>query len=122
MTPLEKDYYHILGVQPIATPEQIKEAYRKLAKKYHPDARAVGPEDKHEPNVDKFRDVAEAYAVLSVRESRVNYDLTRKKNPDSYKPVSDRQFEMDNRRDLRDKAGLTAKDRPVRGSYAEERL
>jgi len=38
--------------------------------------------EEHEPNADKFRDVAEAYAVLSQRESRVNYDLTRKRNPD----------------------------------------
>lgn len=76
----------------------------------------------HEPNADKFRDVAEAYSVLSVRDSRVNYDLTRKKNPDVYKPVSKEESDMIQRRDKRDKRGLTPKDQPVRGSYAEERL
>jgi hypothetical protein len=66
--------------------------------------------------------VVEAYSVLSVRESRVSYDLTRKKNPDSYKPVSETQYNMENRRELRNKAGVTAKAAPLRGSYAEERL
>lgn len=69
-----------------------------------------------------FRDVTEAYAVLSVRESRVSYDLSRKKNPDLYKPISEKQNEMDNRRDLRDKRGVTPKESAARGSYAEERL
>jgi hypothetical protein len=61
--------------------------------------------------------------VLSVRDSRVNYDLSRKKNPDLYKAaVSDFQFDMENRRDKRDKSGMIPRDKPVRGSYAEERL
>jgi DnaJ-class molecular chaperone len=90
IAPLEKDYYNILGLNATATPEQIKEAYRKLAKRYHPDVRSSSPNEVHEPNPDKFRDVAEAYAVLSVRESRVNYDLTRKKNPDLYKQMSEK--------------------------------
>ena len=86
---IEKDYYTILGIPSTSTPEQIKDAYRTLVKKYHPDARAVSKGQPHEPNVEKFRNVAEAYSVLSVRESRVSYDLTRKKNPDSYKPISE---------------------------------
>ncbi len=61
--------------------------------------------------------------MLSVRDSRVNYDLSRKKNPDLYKAaVSDFQFDMENRRDKRDKSGMIPRDKPVRGSYAEERL
>ena len=40
ITTIEKDYYRILEVTPTSTPEQIKEAYRRLVKKYHPDARA----------------------------------------------------------------------------------
>jgi hypothetical protein len=60
--------------------------------------------------------------VLSVRESRVNYDLTRKKNPDSYKPVSQKQFDMEHRKEMRNKMGVTSKDKPMRGTYAEERL
>ena len=70
----------------------MKDAYRKLVKRFHPDARA-SPDSKadlYEPNVDKFRDVAEAYSVLSVRESRIIYDLNRKKNPEHYKPISER--------------------------------
>lgn len=61
LTPIEKDYYSILEIPSTSTPEQIKEAYRKLVKRYHPDTRAVAKTDKHEPNIDKFRDVAEAY-------------------------------------------------------------
>jgi DnaJ-class molecular chaperone len=109
-------------LQSAATPEQIKEAYRKLVKKFHPDARASQMTDIHEPNADKFRNVTEAYQVLSLRESRVNYDITRKKNPDAYKPMSAKEEELVNRRDTRDKKGLTPKDKPLRGSYAEERL
>ena len=41
ITPLEKDYYFILNLPATATPEQIKEQYRKLAKKYHPDVRTT---------------------------------------------------------------------------------
>ena len=67
MTPLEKDYYNILKVPTSATPEQIKEAYRGLVKRYHPDARVAQDIQDHEPNVDKFRDVTEAYQILSVR-------------------------------------------------------
>jgi len=107
-----------------ATPEQIKDAYRKLVKRYHPDARLTRGEEvkEQEPNADKFRDVAEAYGVLSVRESRVQYDLSRKKNPDLYKGMSDVDFIMEQRRDMRDKRGLTPKDKPERGSYADQRL
>jgi DnaJ-class molecular chaperone len=72
----EKDYYFILGVPSTATLEQIKEAYRVSVKKYHPDV--VGSE---EPDSAKFRDVMEAYGILSIRESRASYDLLRKKNP-----------------------------------------
>lgn len=84
--PQEKDYYKILGVETTATPEQIKDAYRELAKKHHPDV--VGSA----PDADKFRNVMEAYGVLSVRESKVNYDLMRRKNPDAYREVSESEF------------------------------
>ena len=89
MTTLEKDYYTILDIQVTATPEQIKDQYRRLAKKYHPDVKSSDKNMEHQPNPDLFRDVVEAYQVLSVRESRANYDLSRKKNPDLYKAVSD---------------------------------
>ena len=64
---LQKDYYAILGVQPHATNEDIKEAYRNLAKKHHPDVRSsAGEPGDFDPDVEKFRDVVEAYQVLSV--------------------------------------------------------
>ena len=105
MTPLEKDYYRILNVPASATNEQIKDQYRKLAKKYHPDARIADKTADHTPNADVFRDVVEAYQVLSVRESRVNYDLQRRKNPDLFKGMSEFEFNLEHRRDFRDKRG-----------------
>jgi curved DNA-binding protein CbpA len=76
----------------------------------------------HEPNADLFREVVEAYQVLSVAQSRANYDLSRKKNPDLYKPMSAAEFDMTLRRDKRDRSGVIPKDKPARGSYAEDRL
>ena len=81
--PREKNYYSILGLERTATPEQIKEAYRELAKQYHPDITGGTTKD-----AEKFRDVMEAYGILSVKESRVNYDLSMKRNPDQYKEMS----------------------------------
>ena len=72
-----KDYYDILGLDPSATEEDIKVAYRKLAKMYHPDINAT--DSNHEPNAEKFRDVAEAYSVLSYHESRLRYNTVRKR-------------------------------------------
>jgi curved DNA-binding protein len=63
-----KDYYEILGVQRDATPEQIKSAYRKLARKYHPD---VSKETDAEV---RFKEMGEAYKVLKDPESRASYD------------------------------------------------
>jgi curved DNA-binding protein len=64
-----KDYYHILDVSKNSTPEEIKKAYRKLAKKYHPDA---NPGDKLAE--EKFKDINEAYEVLSDEDKRKRYD------------------------------------------------
>ena len=89
VTVLEKDYYSILDVPVTATPEQIKEQYRRLAKKYHPDVRTADKTVEHQPNAEMFRDVAEAYQILSVPETRASYDLSRKKNPEQYKGMSD---------------------------------
>jgi len=65
-----KDYYQILGVTRGASDEEIKRAYRKLARKYHPD---VNPGDKKAE--ERFKDISEAYAVLSDKEKRSQYDL-----------------------------------------------
>lgn len=64
-----QDYYKILGVQRDADPKAIKEAYRELALKYHPDRNREDPEA-----VNRMKDVNEAYAVLSHADKRREYD------------------------------------------------
>ncbi len=66
-----KDYYKILGVDPSADKKTIKTAYRKQARKYHPDV-----SDHHEAE-EKFKEVAEAYEVLKNNEKRAEYDKIR---------------------------------------------
>ena len=66
---MKKDLYEILGVERTADDKKLKSAYRKLAKKYHPDA---NPGDKEAEK--KFKDVGEAYAILSDPEKRKLYD------------------------------------------------
>lgn len=66
----KRDYYEVLGVDKNATEEEIKKAYRKLAKKYHPDA---NPNNKEEAEA-KFKEVNEAYENLSDPQKRKMYD------------------------------------------------
>ena len=66
----KKDYYEVLGVEKNATDEEIKKAYRKMAKKYHPDA---NPDNKQEAEA-KFKEVNEAYETLSDSQKRQMYD------------------------------------------------
>ena len=64
-----KDYYKILGVSRNATQDDIKKAYRRLAKKYHPDANQGNKEAEQ-----KFKEINEAYQVLGDQEKRKKYD------------------------------------------------
>ncbi len=67
--PEKKDYYEILGVPRDASPEEIKRAYRRLVRKYHPDANKNDPEAEK-----KFKEINEAYEVLSDPKKRAQYD------------------------------------------------
>ena len=63
----KRDYYEVLGVSKTASKDEIKSAYRKLAKKYHPDNKETGDEA-------KFKEVQEAYDVLYDDQKRATYD------------------------------------------------
>ncbi len=78
-----KDYYEILGVSKDASEEEIKDTYRSLALKYHPDR------NKSSDAEEKFKEISEAYAVLSDEEKRKQYDMF------GYAGISDRYTRED---------------------------
>ena len=66
----KKEYYKTLGVERGSSQDEIKRAYRRLAKKYHPDLN----KENHKESEEKFKEVSEAYEVLSDSQKRANYD------------------------------------------------
>lgn len=64
----KRDYYEVLGIEKGASQDEIKKAYRKLSKKYHPDI------NQEEGSDEKFKEVAEAYETLSDEKKRAQYD------------------------------------------------
>jgi curved DNA-binding protein len=76
MSTMAKDYYKTLGVSRTANDKEIKSAFRKLAKQYHPDA------NKNDPNAEaRFKEINEAYEVLSDKDKRETYDRFGTVNP-----------------------------------------
>ena len=66
----KRDYYEVLGVNKSASEDELKKAYRKLARKYHPDVNRDNPKEAEE----KFKEINEAYEVLSDANKRARYD------------------------------------------------
>ncbi len=64
------DYYSVLGIERAASQHKIKQAYRRLARKFHPDVNDAPDAERH------FKEINEAYETLSDAEKRVRYDFT----------------------------------------------
>ena len=70
---MTKDYYKILEVTEFSTSEEIKSAYRKLARKWHPDVAGNTPDV-----IAKFKEINEAYEILSDRAKKADYDTAKR--------------------------------------------
>jgi curved DNA-binding protein len=124
-----KDYYAILGVERAASADEIKAAYRKLARKFHPDV------SKEKNAEEKFKEVGEAYETLRDPEKRAAYDQLGRHAPgEEFRPSSDWQqsfgegqfaFDDVDLADLfaglagRGRGGRRARDMPLRGQDYE---
>ena len=83
-----KDYYKIMGVGRDASADEIKRAYRKLARKYHPDV------SKEKDAEERFKEIGEAYEVLRDPEKRAAYDALGLRKPgEEFRPPPDWQFD-----------------------------
>ena len=70
----DKTYYETLGVSKTASADELKSAYRRLAKQYHPDLYAGKPESEKKQAEEKFKEINHAYSVLSDPQQRAAYD------------------------------------------------
>ena len=87
----KRDYYEVLGLQKGATDDEIKKAYRKLAKQYHPDLNPDNPEAEA-----KFKEINEANDVLSDPQKRAKYDqFGQRSNPNAPRQGSDIAISLD---------------------------
>ena len=87
----QQDYYEVLGVSENASSQELKDAYRNLAFKYHPDQNKVGAD-----TAEKMKSVNEAYAVLSNKEKRQKYDtLKRQFGSSAYRQFRSNYSEQD---------------------------
>ena len=71
---MAKDYYDILGIDRNATENDIKKAFKKLSLKYHPDRHANDSEEEKKEAEEKFKEINEAYSILSDKEKKQYYD------------------------------------------------
>lgn len=80
----KQDYYDILGVNKNATDDEIKHAFRKLSRIHHPDMQSGKSDDEKKYHEEKFKEIAEAYEVLSDKSKRANYDQFGFEGPSSF--------------------------------------
>lgn len=116
----KKDYYAILGISKNSTLDEIKKAYRTLAKTYHPDVSSSNKTSDPKA-LEKFREVAEAYAVLSNLTIKSNYDQNYESKPESVFNAS-KMKSMDESKRERDSSGNFKADDYEKGSYADFRI
>jgi curved DNA-binding protein len=96
-----KDYYEVIGVPRDASPDDIKRAYRRLARKYHPDV------SKEKDAEARFKEVGEAYEVLRDPEKRAAYDqLGRRPAGEEFRPPPDWQFDFDDGGEVGGRGGI----------------
>ena len=70
----KRDYYEVLGLDKSASEDDIKQAYRKAALKWHPDRWVSGTDEEKKTAEEKFKEASEAYSVLSDKDKKAKYD------------------------------------------------